>query len=903
MIEKEPRPAALLPEEKHAAGQAPAAEEWHALAADEVAARLETDPELGLADREVAARLGRFGPNKLVAERRVTLLAVAREELAEPMILLLLLVGIVYSVWGEVGDAIAIFAIIAAIVCIEVFNEYRAKAAVASLSRLSVPTAPTIRGGTLGQVATEALVPGDLVLLRPGDRVPADLRLSEASALHIDESSLTGESVPVGKTTRPVPAATELADRANMAYASTLVVGGKGKGVVVATGMSTEQGRIVGLVREAREPRTPLQTAMRDLSTWLVWVALGFSVLIPVLGYLFGQPIRDMILTGLTLAFATIPEEMPILITVVLGLGALRLSREKAIVKRLRAAETLGGVTTVATDKTGTLTENRMALHRAYFDGAFFGGEEIPSSAVGRRLLEVGVLASDASAVALGDGPEGTALGDPTDLAFVRAAEAAALEPAYLRGDGPVAEFPFDEGLRTATSAYRSGEGLLVVTKGAAEAVFERCRWQLTAQGVAPLDDRASKQALAAAEVLATQGLRVLGLAFKTLEGLEAGRGLGREKAEADLILAGFVGLLDPPRPEVPSALSALRSAGIKVLMLTGDHPATARAIARDIGLDEREWLTGQQIDDLSEGDLAQATEKVSLYARIAPQHKLRIVQALQSRGEVVAVTGDGVNDAPALKQAAIGVAMGETGTDAAREAAGIVLVDDNFATIALAVREGRVLFANLRKAVRYYLSVKLALVGASLVAVLAQLPVPFAPIQIIVMELFMDLGASLAFTSEPPEGDVMDHPPRDPRRPFMDAAMRLGILAGGLTLGLETTAVYLWGWWQGGDVREAQTLAFAVWIVGHLALAMYMRSERQPLIGIGLLSNRAYLAWVAVALGLLVAAVYVPVLRETLRTAELSLGQWGVVVAVALITPVWMEILKLRAWRRAKAS
>ncbi len=887
-----------MPRDASAPNLAQASGEWHALPAAEVVALLGTDLRQGLAEAEVQRRRQTFGPNQLVAEPRLTFWSVAREEIAEPMILLLLAVGVLYSLLGKPEDALAIFAIIAGIISVEIYNEYRAKAAIAALGRLAVPVAPVVRDGQLRQVAAEHLVPGDLVLLRAGERVPADLRLVETAGLQIDEASLTGESVPVAKGVAPVAPTVELGDRHGMAYAGTQVVAGKGKGVVVAIGMATELGRIAGLTRAAREPRTPLQQAMRELSGWLVWVALGFSILVPTLGFLYGQPLVEMVLTGLTLAFATIPEELPILITVVLGLGAYRLSQRQAIVKRLRAAETLGSVSAIAADKTGTLTENRMALERAYVARQFLRAAELPTSLVGRRLLEVGVLASDEAAVVAVQAPTDAALGDPTEIALVVAAREAGLAPDFVRGAGPIREYAFDDRLELASAAYARGEGVYVAVKGSPEAVLARCRWEAGLDGARELDDDGRSQALAAAGALAGQGLRVLGLAAKWLpDGLAEGEP-SRAEVEAGLTFVGLAGLLDPPRPEVPAAVAALRRAGIRVLMLTGDHPATARAVARAIGLPDEPLLVGREVAALDDADLARAAETTAVYARIAPEHKLRIVRSLQARGETVAVTGDGINDAPALRQAAIGVAMGETGTDAAREAADVVLADDNFATIAAAVREGRILFANLRKAVRYYLAIKLALVTTSLVAVLAQLPVPFAPIQIIVMELFMDLGASVAFTTEPPEADVMSQAPRDPRRPFVDAAMRLGILAGAVSLAVAVTAVYLYyGWWRGADQREAQTAAFAAWMLGHLSLAFNMRSERQPLWQLGLFSNRALLVWAGAALLLLVAAVHLPPLQVVLRTTSFGLGQWLVVAAVALLAPAWLEVAKVLRW------
>ncbi len=894
-----------MPENVQDPAQRPLPGSWHSSDVAATLAALGTDAEMGLSGETAQCRLEAVGPNRLIEERQVTFWKVAKEEVTEPMILLLLAVGVIYALWGELRDAVAIFFIISGISLIEIFNEYRAKAAIASLQRLASPVAPVVRDGVQQGLDAKALVPGDLVLLSPGERVPADLRLIETTGLWIDESSLTGESSPVSKTVEAVPEDAELADRPNMAYAGTLVTSGKGRGVVVATGMVTEIGRIAGLVRAAREPRTPLQLGMRELAGYLVWVALGFSVLVPVLGFLFGQPLREMVLTGLTLAFATIPEELPILITVVLGLGSLQLSRRHAIVKRLRAAETLGSVSAIASDKTGTITENHMALAEVWLTG---GTEAISASDAGRnpsvlQVLDLGVLSNDATAAHTNG--EKSFVGDPTDVALLEAATRSGRDLRALRGRGPLVEFTFDDRRKLSSSAYSRSEGLLVAVKGAPEAVIAKCSRQTSGETESELNSESRSAALSAAEAMASRGLRVLALAFKLLpshqkKGLSPGSAELPyiEECESDLILAGLVGLADPARIEVPAALNELRSARIRVLMLTGDHPATARAIAAEVGIDGKRVITGRQVETMSDSDLVSAVGEVSVYARIAPEHKLRIVRALQARGEVVAVTGDGVNDAPALKEAAIGVAMGQTGTDVAKEAADIVLADDNFATIGLAVREGRKLFENLRKAVRYYLAAKVALVTSSLIAVLLHLPVPFSPIQIIVMELFMDLGASVAFTTERAEGDVMARPPRDPKHPFMDGAMQAGIFSGGLSLCAAVIAIYLWAFSQGAEPVHAQSLAFATWMVGHVLLALHMRSEWQPLLSLGPLSNPAMVMWGVGAVAVAVLAANVPVLRDTLKVTSLTPQEWIFVLIAPLLATSWWE-----AWKLARSN
>jgi Ca2+-transporting ATPase len=602
-----------------------------------------------------------------------------------------------------------------------------------------------------------------------------------------------------------------------------------------------------------------------------------------------------MLLTGLTLAFATIPEELPILITIVLGLGAYRLARQKAIVRRLRAAETLGSVSVIGTDKTGTLTQNRM-----WVGEVFVGGKSHPvaggSAQAVQRLLEVGVLASDAQAASTNGRLE--FVGDPTETALLAAAEAAGLDVQTLRGAVRVVEeYPFDDQRKRMSAAVERDGVRWLVMKGSPESVLAVCAEEDAEGGATRLDEVGRQKVQATAEAMAARGVRVLGLAERRLAP-ETVLVDDPVDIEHHMDFIGLIGLEDPPRPEVPAAVAALEAASVRVLMLTGDHPATARAIAERVGIDAARVVRGRELEGLAERALDEVVTSTSVFARITPEHKLRLVEALQRRGDVVAVTGDGVNDGPALRQAAVGIAMGRAGTDVAREAADLVLADDNFATVTTAVRAGRILYANLRKAVRYYLAAKVALILAALTAVLAHLPVPFEPVQIIVLELFMDLGASVTFTVEPPEQDVMARPPRDPRLPLMDRSMQLGVLGGGLSLGAAVLVPYLWVSLQGGgDLLQAQTAAFAAWMLGHVVLAAHMRAERQPLLRTNPLANRPFLVWAAAALALPALGLSVPFLSARLHLAPLSPEMWWVVVASALLFPSWWEVWKgLRA-------
>ena len=854
---------------------------WHTMTPNEVESHFGADSSTGLDEATIQQRLAQFGPNRLAEARQQTIWQVFLEEIREPMILLLLGTGVLYAVWGSIGDALTILGVILLLVGAEVFNEYRAKKAIAGLSTLYEPTAVVRRHGQDAEVHVEDIVPGDLILLEAGRRVPADARLLESYSLAADEASLTGESVPVEKDAHQLlPDKTALAERSNMLYAGTTVTRGRGTAIVVATGMHTELGQVVGIVREIKQPRTLLQQTMRELSFVLVWVALGFSVLVPLLGVLLaGEPLQAHAADGSLPGLSIIPEELPIIITMVLALGAYRLARQHAIVKRLQAVETLGAVTTIATDKTGTLTENRMEVNR------------LSPTQRERTLLELGTLCNSAI-----EG-EKTSLGDPLEVALLQAARAAGVDVEALRRKYVLRdEFTFDTSRKRMSVVYERDGQRWVIVKGAPEAVLSQCTQHWGEGQAQPLTEADRTRELGTATQMAGEGLRVLAFAEK----LVPNEPMSQDEAESNLTFMGLVGLLDPPRPEVKAAIAASRTAGIRTIMITGDHPLTAQTIAEQIGLDgNTRLLTGPELDARSDDGLREDVSQVSIYARTTPADKLRIVQALQKQGERVAVTGDGINDAPALAAADIGVAMGETGTDVAREAADIVLEDDNFTTIVNAIREGRVLFANLKKGVRYYLACKVALVAAVLLPVLLRVPVPFAPIQIILMELFMDLAASVTFANEPAETDVMHEPPRNPKARFIDGPMAGSIFSAGAGLFAAVSVAYLVTWYSsGGDLVRAQTVAFVAWLLGHVFLAINLRSEREPLFRLGFFSNRLMILWGVAAIAFVLFATLVPGVQNLLKTTTLSGQDWLLVLIATVIGTFWIEIRKLIFWR-----
>lgn len=832
----------------------------HAATGAAVVDDLGTDALRGLTGAEAAARRARHGPNRWVVPRRVTFLRVLADEVTEPMMLLLAAIAVLYGVWGRLDDTVAVVVIIAAVVGVEVFAEFRAKSVIASLGEFTAPTTPVVRDGSTLSVGVDDVVPGDLVPLAAGSRVPADLRLVETWGLRVDESTLTGEPVAAPKdAARVLSGDTALAERANLVFAGTTVVAGRARGVVVATGTATELGTLTGLVAAARPPRTALQQAMRELAGSLATLAIAFSVLVPLIGVLTGRPWREMVLTGLTLAFATVPEELPIIVSLVLGLGAYRLSRRRGLVRRLRAAEALGLVTVLATDKTGTLTCNLMAVARV----------EPAPGIDDDTLLGLGAACTETAPE-----PDGGWSGDPTDVAFLVAARDRGLPtPAE-----PVARFPFDPGRETMTVVLPAGASgtATVVTTGSPESVLARC--------ATPSPETADRAA-----ALAASGLRVIAVAARPAAQVPATVG----DAERDLVLAGLVGLSDPPRPGAAEAVAAARRAGVRVVMVTGDHPACARAVAAEVGIDTDPVLTGGDLDGLDDATLAAAVASTPVFARVTPAHKLRLVTALQAGGEVVAVTGDGVNDAPALARADVGVAMGSSGTDVAREAAGLVLADDDVSTLTRALHEGRTLHGNLRKGVAYYLACKAGLVATVAAGVLTGMAVPFAPIQIVVLEMFMDIAGSATFAAEPAERDAMTRPPRDPGAHFLDRALVGDLAAGATALFVAVGGLYL--------LTASQTVAFVAWLSGHVALAWVMRTERTPVLRAGLFANRFLPWWTVVTAVAVWVVMTVPVLRETLRLTPLTGPQWAAAVLVPVAAVAVLEVRK--AVRRRAAT
>jgi len=856
---------------------------WHQQPAGAVLAGLGTSPA-GLGSAEAASRLREHGPNVLEEAKRRTALGMLASQFTDFMILVLLGAAVVSGLIGDVEDTVAIVAIVLLNAVVGFVQEYRAERAMEALKAMAAPTATVVRDGQTAVVPAAEVVPGDLVLLEAGRVVPADLRLLEAANLRVEEAALTGESVPVDKTIAPLHEETlTIGDRKNMAYKGTIVTYGRGSGVVVATGMATELGRIATLLGEAGEVKTPLQRRLARFGRRLAVAVLAICAIVFAGGLARGEAPLLIFLTAVSLAVAAIPEALPAVVTISLALGARKMAAKKALVRKLPAVETLGSVTYICSDKTGTLTLNRMRVDEWYCGGAV-------TRAPGRgrawdELLRAMALSNDAAADATG-----RVLGDPTEAALFTAAVEAGVEKAKEEARLPrVAEIPFDADRKCMTTVHRDpAGGFVAFTKGAVEVMLERSTRVLTPSGSATIERDAL---LGISERMAADGLRVLALGARHWPGLP--EPLAPEALEREITLLGLVGILDPPREEAREAIGTCRSAGIVPVMITGDHPLTARTIAARLGMlpDGAAVLTGQELAALPMSEFERRVETVRVYARVAPEQKLKIVTALQDRGEIVAMTGDGVNDAPALRRADIGVAMGITGTDVAKEASAMILLDDNFATIVRAVREGRKIYDNLRRFIRYAVTTNSAEIWTIFLAPFVGLPIPLLPIQILWINLVTDGLPGLALAVEPEEKDVMRRPPRPPQESVFAHglgvhAVWVGLLMAGLTLGAQA-------WFFRAGSSHWQTMAFTVLCLAQLAHVLAIRSERESLFAQGLWSNRPLLGAVCLTLVLQLATIYVPALRDVFKTEPLSAGELALTVAVAAVVFVAVEIEK----------
>ena len=852
--------------------------DWHVRSADEVCRELSVVPADGLSVDEVARRRARFGPNRLDEGRRRGPLRMLLDQFADFMVLVLLASAVLAGILGEPQDSLAIAVILTLNAVLGFAQEYRAERAVRALQALGAPQARVWRDGGVAVVPGEDIVPGDVVLLDAGSAVPADVRIVDAAQLRIDESALTGESQPVEKRIDALAGGDlALGDRTNLAFKGTLVTYGRGRGVVVATGMETELGRVAALLDEADDGRTPLQRRLADFGRRLALAVLALCAVLFVVGVLRGEEPVLMFLTAVSLAVAAIPEALPAVVTVALALGARKMVRANALIRRLPAVETLGSVTCVCSDKTGTLTENRMRVEAFHVDGRDTGTPPGPGQRSVAWNLLLAALALSNDAEPRGDGAEG----DPTEVALLLAALRAEIDKRELAARMPrLAEVAFSSERARMTTIHSDPDGGLVAfTKGAPEHVLPSCR------------DVDLPAMLDAADDMARRGLRVLAFASRRLERMpEEGQ---LEDIETGMTLLGLVGLIDPPRAEAAEAVALCRTAGIRVVMITGDHPATARAIATRLGIvdDGGRVVSGAELARLDRDAFAAEVESIRVYARVAPEQKIQIVEALQKHGELVAMTGDGVNDAPALRQAEIGVAMGKGGTDVAREAAHMVLLDDNFASIVGAVREGRRIYDNIRKFIKFAFASNTGEIWTLFLAPLVGLPIPLLPIHILWVNLVTDGLPGLALTLEPAEREIMQRPPRPPRESIFahglwQHAVWVGLLLGGVTLSTQAWALRT-------GLEHWQTMTFTVLTLSQMGHVLAVRSEHDSLLTQGLLSNRPLLGAVVLTILLQCAVIYLPVSWSIFKTQPLTGGELALCFAVASIVFVAVEIEK----------
>ena len=857
---------------------------WHASSAAEIATALGSDPARGLTTIEAATRLARLGANELEVGRTRGALRILASQFTDVMVLVLIGAATIAALVGEPQDVVVILVIVVLNAVLGFGQEYRAERAMAALRAMAAPTTLVRRDGAIVRISARELVPGDVVLLEAGNIVPADLRLTESVHLSIDESALTGESVAVRKETAALETTDlAIADRKNLGFTGTMVANGRGVGIVVATGMSTELGRVALLLSREDESRTPLQQRLTRLGKRLALVVLALCIGIFALGIARGEPPALMLMTALSLAVAAIPEALPAVVTVSLALGAHRLARQHALIRRLPAVETLGSVTFICSDKTGTLTQNRMRVVSVRVADTELerAAPELAEAHVTTRLYEALALSND---VALSRSGEPT--GDPTEVALHDAAAAAGFDKAELERSSPrIAEIPFSSDRARMTTIHRSARGIVAYTKGAPERVLPSCTTREHGTGTETLDrDAASGEA----HRMAAAGLRVLAIASRALDDEPR----PPEDAETAQTLLGFVGLLDPPRQEARESVRMCQDAGIRVVMITGDHPETARAIAVALGIADANdrVVAGGDLAAMNEDVLAVTVETARVYARVAPEHKIRIVKALQARGQFVAMTGDGVNDAPALRRANIGVAMGLSGTDVAREAAHMVLLDDNFATIVRAVGEERRVYDNLRKFVRYVLTGNSGEIWALVAAPFFGLPLPLLPIHILWINLVTDGLPGLALAGERAERDVMRHPPRPPAESILARGLWQHVIVIGLLLGAVTLGVQAWALRTGAPW---QSMAFTVLTLAQMAHVLAIRSERESLFRLGVASNRSLFGAVALTVALQMATLYVPALRAPFRTEPLTISQLTICIAAAALIFSVVELEK----------
>ena len=926
---------------------------WHSMTVEEVLADVMVDKKEGLSAREAVRRLTLTGPNRLTEKKRVSPLFIFFSQFTDFMVLVLIAAAIVSGFLKEYADALTIMTIIVVNAILGFIQEYRAERSLEALKKMVAPEARVIRDGQVGKIPAEALVPGDIVVIETGDIIPADLRIIAASQLAAGEAALTGESVPVKKQPEPVyPAATPLGDRKNMAYLGTAITRGKGTGVVVQSGMATEMGQIAGYIQQAEQVETPLQRRLGQLGRWLVLVCLAIVAVVVVSGIMRGEPVYRMVLTGVSLAVAAIPEGLPAIVTVALAVGVQKMVKRRAIVRALPAVETLGCATVICSDKTGTLTQNEMTVRQVFLSGdtIMLSGEgyEPHGHFVFSRseewqkenkkgldtAMKIAALCNNAvlqkSNVVIGglfrgnDGADSWDIsGDPTEGALlVLAAKGGVWREVLEKRLKRVLEIPFDSDRKRMSTVNRGdGKGYSIYCKGAPDVILNLCDRVWWEGRVVALTPDMKEEILAANDRMAEQALRVLGLAYRDIT--EEQLPEDEKVLESNLIFTALAGMIDPPKESAKKAVGVCRRAGIKTVMITGDHKKTAEAVAKELRIitggpsgpyEQNDsggrhtfggprLLTGIELDEMSDYQLRNVVNEVIVYARVSPKHKIRIVRALKEAGHIVAMTGDGINDAPAVKEADIGVSMGLTGTDVTKEASSLILGNDDFATIVAAVEEGRIIYDNIRKFIRYLLSCNTGEVLTMFTATLLGFPLPLLPIQILWMNLVTDGLPAMALGLDPGDPDVMERQPRGPRESIFAHGMPRRIIVRGVIITLAVLLVYLAGFYLGGhNLDLARTMAFSALVFIQLFYVFDCRSERYSIFELGFGSNLYLVGAVLCSMSMQVMVIYVPFFQGVFCTVPLEMWHWVLIISISIGTTLLQGMyrtVKIRSKRK----
>ncbi len=872
--------------------------DFYRMKAEEVCTDMQVDPAKGLSSQEARKRFEKYGPNEIVQKSRRTIWQMFFSQFTDFLIIILLAAAVISILVGEGVDAVLIIIIVLLNATLSTIQESKAEKSLQLLKKMAAPMAKVIRDGVVQTISSREIVPGDVILLETGNYVPADGRLIEAVNLSVSEAALTGESQPVDKITEAIERdKLPIGDRLNMVYSGTIVTKGRGKAIVTSTGNETELGKIAKMLSEMEEEQTPLQKNLERLGKQIGVIVLAICAIVFVVGLLEGNPLLEMFLTSVSLAVAAVPEGLPAVVTIVLALGMYNMAKRHALIRRLQAVEALGSVNVICSDKTGTLTKNEMTVIKYYLHPSMFfeHNHAKQKNSKSLQMLLTGAALCNDSFITMKDGNRVTS-GDPTEIALAVAAFDMGIEKTVYESKMPrIHEIPFDSDRKMMTTVHKDQDKVLSFTKGAPDLVIRNCNRYMSDDGqIKDLTQKDKEEILQSNTKMAQEGLRVLAIAFKEVQNNHL------SNLENDMIFLGLMGMIDPPRPEVKDALEKCQTAGIKVIMITGDHKVTAQTIASELKILDRDdmILTGSDLIEMDVDQLVKVMEKVKVYARVSPNDKLKIVEALKKQGRIVAMTGDGVNDAPALKKSDIGVAMGITGTDVSKDASDMVLTDDNFASIVAAIEEGRKIFDNIRKVVYYLLSCNISEVATIFISILLRLPLPLIPVQILWMNLVTDGLPALALGVEPAEPDIMKRPPRDPKEGIMSKDVLTNIFIGGLILSLLTLFVYAWALIEHDQIELLRTMVFFTLCTGQLIHAFNSKSLRFSLFKVGIKNNPKLIIASLASFAMLIAVIYTPGLQDVFGTTNLTGKQFAVSMIAALTMLPLYELVKFIKYR-----